>query len=111
MTTRLSFNRLRASSVALTSRLLAAALAVAFLGGASLHARSDGPEPSPSGPSSSENDGARSDDSFPGYRFWTAPVESIDHWPWGTEKYYPIKIEQFDKWLDVTDEIDSLNEE
>ncbi|MBR4751361.1 MAG: hypothetical protein IK077_06345 [Thermoguttaceae bacterium] len=111
MTTRLSFNRLRASSVALTSRLLAAALAAAFLGGASLHARSDGPEPSPSGSSSSENDGARSDDSFPGYRFWKAPVESIDHWPWGTEKYYPIKIEQFDKWLDVTDEIDRLNEE
>ncbi|MBQ7813832.1 MAG: hypothetical protein IJ387_04975, partial [Thermoguttaceae bacterium] len=38
------------------------------------------------------------------FRFWMAPVDKIDRWPWGDEKYYPVRVETFDAWLRATSE-------
>ncbi|MBQ6828302.1 MAG: hypothetical protein IJO46_09850, partial [Thermoguttaceae bacterium] len=61
--------------------------------------------------SSTPNDSAPVDaapnDSF---RFWMAPVDKIDRWPWGDAKYYPIRVETFDAWLRATSETDAAPE-
>ncbi|MBQ5790594.1 MAG: hypothetical protein IIW01_09920, partial [Thermoguttaceae bacterium] len=41
------------------------------------------------------------------FRFWMAPADKIDAWPWGDEKYYPIRVETFDDWLRATSETDA----
>ena len=41
---------------------------------------------------------------FPGFRFWKAPESAIERWPWGNEKYLPIKTERFNEWLRALDE-------
>ena len=53
---------------------------------------------------SSSRSGAAPDSSF---RFWMAPADKIDAWPWGDEKYYPIRVETFDDWLRATSETDA----
>ena len=40
-------------------------------------------------------------DEFPGFRYWKAPENAIDRWPWGGEKYLPITIEKFNDWIRV----------
>ncbi len=41
------------------------------------------------------------------FRFWMAPADKIDRWPWGDDKYYPIRVETFDDWLRATSEADA----
>ncbi len=53
-----------------------------------------------------KNDGA-----FPGFRYWKIPADSIDRWPWGAEKYYPIRVETFKEWLDANQETERLRDE
>ncbi|MDO5310160.1 MAG: hypothetical protein Q4G03_11820, partial [Planctomycetia bacterium] len=48
------------------------------------------------------------DKSFPGFRFWMAPANAIDRWPWGERKYYPIEIETFNDWLSAIQEREKL---
>ncbi len=38
-----------------------------------------------------------------------APADKIDRWPWGDEKYYPIRVETFDDWLRATSETDATS--
>ena len=33
------------------------------------------------------------------YRYWMVPAEKIAESPWGNEKYYPIKLERFERWI------------
>lgn len=47
---------------------------------------------------------------FPGYRFWMAPESSIDHWPWGENRYFPISIADFDAWTSARRERRLLQE-
>ncbi|MBQ2789109.1 MAG: hypothetical protein IJE97_05685, partial [Thermoguttaceae bacterium] len=48
---------------------------------------------------SSTPDSASAAASNSSFRFWMAPADKIDRWPWGDEKYYPIRVETFDDWL------------
>lgn len=41
------------------------------------------------------------------FRFWMAPADKIDRWPWGDEKYYPIRVETFNDWLATTADADA----
>ena len=34
------------------------------------------------------------------YRYWMVPAEKISRSPWGDEKYYPIRMERLERWLD-----------
>ncbi|MBR4833946.1 MAG: hypothetical protein IKU86_06410, partial [Thermoguttaceae bacterium] len=43
------------------------------------------------------------------FRYWMAPADKIDRWPWGDEKYYPIRVETFDDWLATTAEADAAD--
>ncbi|MBR2005687.1 MAG: hypothetical protein IJ991_16085 [Thermoguttaceae bacterium] len=54
-------------------------------------------------PDSSASASARSNSDVP-FRFWMAPADKIDRWPWGDEKYYPVRPETFDAWLRATSE-------
>ena len=45
------------------------------------------------------------------FRFWMAPADKIDRWPWGDEKYYPIRVEMFENWLRATSETDATRDE
>ncbi|MDO4587980.1 MAG: hypothetical protein Q4C95_11905 [Planctomycetia bacterium] len=45
------------------------------------------------------------------FRYWMAPWDQIDHWPWGSSKYYPVKIETFEKWMAILELNDSLHNE
>ncbi len=64
------------------------------------------PNDSSASPSASDATTAPSD---AGFRFWMAPADKIDRWPWGDEKYYPIRVETFDDWLQTTAETDAAN--
>lgn len=33
------------------------------------------------------------------YRYWMVPQDKISQWPWGPEKYYPIRGDQFERWI------------
>lgn len=33
------------------------------------------------------------------FRYWMVPAESIEQWPWGSEKYYPVPFSDFEKWI------------
>ncbi|MBR2692967.1 MAG: hypothetical protein IKE69_02020 [Thermoguttaceae bacterium] len=35
------------------------------------------------------------------YRYWMVPAEKISRSPWGDEKYYPVRMERFRRWLDA----------
>ena len=35
------------------------------------------------------------------YRYWMVPAEKISRSPWGDEKYYPVRMERFQRWLDA----------
>ncbi len=76
------------------------AFVVAFLSSSVfvLFANADAPQ-SPSRSASETPDSA--------FRFWMAPADKIDRWPWGDEKYYPIRVETFDDWLRATSETDA----
>ncbi|MBQ2849302.1 MAG: hypothetical protein IJE77_02365, partial [Thermoguttaceae bacterium] len=63
---------------------------------------SDVRDASPSSPASASPESS-SNSSVP-FRFWMAPADKIDRWPWGDEKYYPIRVETFDAWLRATSE-------
>ena len=34
------------------------------------------------------------------YRYWMVPAEKISRSPWGDEKYYPVRMERLERWLD-----------
>ena len=59
----------------------------------------------PAAPSSAPSPSVSAPDSS--FRFWMAPADKIDAWPWGDEKYYPIRVETFDDWLRATSETDA----
>ncbi|MBQ9873626.1 MAG: hypothetical protein IJM30_04095 [Thermoguttaceae bacterium] len=58
-----------------------------------------------------ESDVAKKETAFPSFRFWKIPADSIDRWPWGDKKHLPIRIEQFNEWLAISQEIDRLRAE
>ncbi|MBQ3387585.1 MAG: hypothetical protein IJG60_00050 [Thermoguttaceae bacterium] len=33
------------------------------------------------------------------YRYWMIPAEKIAEAPWGNEKYYPVQLSRFEKWV------------
>ena len=35
------------------------------------------------------------------YRYWMVPAEKISRSPWGDEKYYPVRMERLQRWLDA----------
>lgn len=100
----------RALSASVPRRVLTLTLFVAFAAfSSSFLAGQDAATPgSPSAPSA---EAGSSSAPFPGYRFWKAPADSIDRWPWGSEKYFPIRIDDFNRWLDITDQLARLNDE
>ncbi|MBR5627240.1 MAG: hypothetical protein IKW74_06430, partial [Thermoguttaceae bacterium] len=38
------------------------------------------------------------------YRFWMAPAEKIEQWPWDNQKYYPVHSDVFNQWVQQTQE-------
>ncbi|MCF0234743.1 MAG: hypothetical protein HUK22_07185, partial [Thermoguttaceae bacterium] len=42
---------------------------------------------------------AATDDAEIAFRYWNAPADALERWPWGEEKYYPVKISVFEDWL------------
>lgn len=45
-----------------------------------------------------------SEQTVPTFRYWKIPNDSLDRAPWGDAKYYPIRAELFNDWLDSLDE-------
>ncbi|MDO5580307.1 MAG: hypothetical protein Q4G69_04180 [Planctomycetia bacterium] len=39
------------------------------------------------------------------YRYWMVPQDKISQWPWGQEKYYPIRGEKFERWIQELEKI------
>ncbi|MCR5358704.1 MAG: hypothetical protein K6E55_02325 [Thermoguttaceae bacterium] len=39
------------------------------------------------------------DESFR-YRYWMVPADKISRSPWGDEKYFPVRMERLERWLD-----------
>lgn len=82
------------STLAVATLLLALPLA---------NADGNGNEPDVRDASSAASVSSESGSDVP-FRFWMAPVDKIDRWPWGDEKYYPVRVETFDAWLRATSE-------
>lgn len=69
----------------------------------------DAPNGGGSAPDANLNDFSGSNDfnetnasTAPAFRYWKAPADAIGRWPWGDEKYFPIRVSTFDEWLDAT---------
>ena len=35
------------------------------------------------------------------YRYWMIPAEKVADAPWGNEKYYPVQLSRFEKWIEA----------
>lgn len=85
------------------------AFVVAFLSSSvfALFANADAPSSADATAATDSPSRSKSETPDSAFRFWMAPADKIDAWPWGDEKYYPIRVETFDDWLRATSETDA----